>query len=1043
MKSKLHVFFSLFLAFLVQFAVAQEVTVSGTVTDQDNIPLPGANVLVKGSKNGSQTDFDGNYSINASTGDILVFSYVGQTTVERKVGASNIINVALQQDAQTLDEVIVVAYGTSTEKDFTGSADVIKAEDFGLRTLTSPIGAVEGSTTGVQVLSTSGQPGSSPSIVIRGVGTLNGDTDPLYIVDGIQFEGGINSLNQDDIASITVLKDAASTSLYGSRAANGVVMITTKKGKKGTGIKVNMSSQYGVVTKGVPEYEAASPGQYYEMMWQAYKNSLGGSDPATEASASIYNRLGYNPFNVPNDQIVGVDGKLNPNAQVIAQGLDWYDALERTGSRQNLSLNASGGGENHNVFFSTSYLDEKGYVVTSDYKRMTNRLSGSFSPAEWLSLGANMNFSSTTQKGPMSRGSSIANPFGFAKGMGSVYPVYVVDPTTGDYILDAEGATQFDYGEGYSDYGIRSRPVNVGRHAIAEALFNSDVTKINNISLRYTADFKILEGLNFKLLYGQDTNDYINKEYENNIVGDGAPAGRYGELRFRRTVENFNQIITYNKDFGRHNFDVTLGHESFNRHYSEMDGSSNTQTAVGIYEFDNFSTISDLSGYSSDKRLEGYFARLNYNFGHKYYISASARRDGSSVFNKDVRWGNFYSIGGSWRIDQEGFMEDVDFVNNLKLRASFGQVGNDDLNDYYISQPRYSLYTNAGDPGIYWSDLGNNALTWETVDSWDVALEYGFFNNRLHGSLEYYRKNSSDLLYNVPLPLSNGLNEGPANIADMYNEGFEIGITGELLRSNDFNWDLTVQASTLKNEITDIPSPFIDGSKRWDVGRSRYDFFIYDYAGVDPDNGNALYYMYEDDVDTGGRVPVLNADGDHETTNDYQDAGKAYANSTPIPDLFGSITNRFRYKNLELSVLLLYSIGGEVLDYGYAAMMHEGEYGESLHPDMMNAWKAPGDITDVPRLENGAPNQLVSGSTRFLTDASYFGVKNVSLAYNFSNDILDPLGLSKLQFYVTGENLLIDSERRGLNPMYNLSGTPEGNDYNPSRVISFGVNVSF
>lgn len=1044
MEKKLQSFLGLCLLLVAQFAFAQEKTVSGQVVDGEGFPLLGVNVIEKGTQNGAQTDFDGNYSISVEPGAVLVLSYVGFLEKEVTIGSDDVYNITLSPDTSTLDEVVVVAYGTTTKEAFTGSAEVVTSEDLEGRSLTSPISGIEGNSTGVQFLSSSGQPGSSPSIVIRGVGTLNGDSDPLYIVDGIQFDGELNNLNQNDIESITVLKDAASTSLYGSRAANGVVMITTKSGAKGAaGLKVDISSQYGIVTKAVDNYDAVTPGQYYELMWESYKNTLDVDNPAAEASATVFNRLGYNPFDVPNDQIVGTDGRLNPNANLIFKGLDWYDALERQGSRESHNISVSGGGENHTVFFSASNLHERGYVVESSYRRTTARLNANFTPTDWLTLGGNMNLALSNEKGPSSRGSSIANPFSFAKDMGSIYPVYLVDPSTGEYALDNEGNVRYDRGEGDTELGIQSRPTKVGRHAIEEAILNSDITKTNTYGFRYNAAFKIIDGLELSLLYGQDINDYMNKEYENNLVGDGAPAGRYSELRYRRTVENFNQILNYSNSFGIHNVEVTLGHENFDRHFTEVDGFKNTQTASGIYEFDNFSTIADLSGYSSDKRLEGYFARVNYNFNKRYYLSGSARRDGSSVFNKDVRWGNFYSVGGAWRIDQESFMDNVDFVNNLKIRASYGEVGNDDLNDFYISQPRYSLLPNAGEPGIFWSDLGNSELTWETVESWDVALEYSLFDYRLSGTVEFYKRNSSDLLYNLPLPLSMGLSEGPANIGDMYNQGLEVGINARIFDNADFSWELGLQASTFKNEITFLPAPFVNGSKRWAEGRSRYDFFLYDYAGVDPENGDALYYAYEENEETGENEPVLNDDGTHQTLSDPDDANRAYVGANTIPDVIGSVKNQFSYKNFDLSFLFVFQVGGDVLDYGYADMMHEGNYGESLHPDALNAWRNPGDMTNVPRLEAGNPDLSKRLSSRWLTDASYLSLRNVNLAYNLSSDVAEQIGVDRLRLFLTGENLAMWSERTGLNPQYNLAGTPDGIDYNPSRVISVGVNVAF
>ncbi|GAA4293391.1 SusC/RagA family TonB-linked outer membrane protein [Aestuariibaculum suncheonense] len=1042
MKTKFSGILTLLLAFVVHLSYAQEKTISGIVSDDSGLALPGATVVVKGTTSGTSTDFDGKYAIKANQGSVLVFSFVGYTTQEITVGASNSINVTMKEDAAALEEVVVVAFGTTTKEAFTGSASVVEAESLELRPLTSPIAAIEGNATGVQFLSGSGSPGSSPSIVIRGVGTLNGDTDPLFIVDGVSFQGGLSTLNQDDIESITVLKDAASTSLYGSRAANGVVIITTKKGKKSSGITVNATSQFGVITKAIDEYDTVSPGEYYELMWQSYKNSLGGdAAAATQASATIFNRLGRNPFDVPNDQIVGTDGKLNPNANLIARDLNWYDALERTGSRQNHSINVSGGGENHSVFFSASNLSEKGYVIESGYDRTTGRLSGSFNATKWLSMGGNINFSSEKFKGSPSRGSSIANVFGFAKNMGSIYSPYLLDPSTGDYIRDEAGNIRWDRGESISSLGISSRPTSVGRNALEEAILNEELTKRNNYGFRYNADFTIIEGLKVSLIYGQDIQDSYNKSYENAEVGDGAPNARFEDTRFRRTVENFNQLITYNKSFGNHNFDLTLGHENFDRNYTENSAFKSTETISGIYELDNFSVVLDASGSSTDYKLEGFLGRLNYNFNNKYYLSASARRDGSSVFTNN-KWGTFYSLGGSWRISQEGFMKDVSFINNLKLRGSYGEVGNDQLGNYYISQPLYAIYPNAGTPGLRWDTTGNAELQWETSSSWDIALEFGLFNNRLTGAFEFYKKVSSDLLYNVPIPPSEGQVEAPDNVGDLYNQGFEIGLNGLIVDSKNFEWNLGINASTLKNEITYLPSPFIDGSKRWEEGRSRFDFFLYDYAGVDPSNGDALYYKYEE-IDGKVGIPVLNENGTHATTNSWSEAGKGYVGASAVPDLIGSITNNFSFGNIDLNFLFTYQIGGDILDYGYADMMHEGAYGESLHPDALNAWKNPGDITNVPRMENSNTNLAQRLSSRWLTDASYLALRNVNLAYNLSSSTAEQIGVDKLRLFVTGENLLMFAKRTGLNPQYNLAGTPEGNDYNPNRVISIGVNVAF
>ncbi|MFH4967057.1 TonB-dependent receptor [Gaetbulibacter sp. M240] len=1023
---------------------AQTKTVSGTVTDASGLPLPGATVLVKGTNSGTSADFDGNYSIQVNQGATLVYSFVGYITKEMTVGSSNVINVTMTEDAESLDEVVVVAYGTTTKEAFTGSAGVVQSEQLELRALTSPIAAIEGNVTGVQFLSTSGQPGSSPSIVIRGVGTLNGTTDPLFIVDGVQFEGGLNTINQDDIASLTVLKDAASTSLYGSRGANGVIIITTKTGKKGAGITVSATSSFGVMSRSIDQYDAVSPGEYYELMWEGYKNTpnvQAQPNPEAFASADIFNRLGRNPFNVPNDQIVGVDGRLNPNAQVIAEDLDWFDALQRQGSRLNNSVNVSGGGDNHTVFFSLANLQEKGYVIESGYDRTTARLNGSFDPTSWLSLGGNMSITTEKLTGPPSRGAAAANVFSFAKDMGSIYSPYLLDPVTNRIIRDEAGNKLWDRGEGIGELGIQSRPTLIGRNALEEAILNNYLETRNNVTMRINAEFTITDGLKASLVYGQDIQNGITQSYQNPIVGDGQPEGRLSDDRFTRTVENFNQLITYNKSFGDHNLDVTLGHESYNRNFRSNDVFKTTQTASGIYELDNFSVVADAGGSSTDKRLEGFFSRLNYNFANRYYIGASARRDGSSVFDNN-KWGTFYSVSGAWRIDQENFMSDVSFINNLKVRGSYGEVGNDQLGNFYISQGLYSLLSNAGTPGIFWDTTGNADLQWETTSTWDVALEFGLFNNRISGSVEYYNRDTSDLLYNVPIPPSEGQVNAPNNIGDMYNRGWEVSLNGTIVQTNNFSWDLGLQASTLENKITRIPDPFINGSKRWAEGRSRFDWFLYEFAGVDPSNGDALYYVFEE-VDGVPGIPVFDENGARATTNDWAEAQRGYVNESSIPDVIGSITNSFRYKNLSLSVLFTYQLGGKVIDYGYEDMMHAGEFGRSLHPDAKNAWRQPGDITNVPRLEQGNPLLTQALSSRWLTDASFLSLRNVNLSYNFDSAVADKIGVNNLRIFATGENLLLFANRTGLDPQFNLAGTGDGTDYAPNRVVSVGVNVSF
>lgn len=714
-------------------------------------------------------------------------------------------------------------------------------------------------------------------------------------------------------------------------------------------------------------------------------------------------------------------------------------------------VNVSGGGDDHKVFFSASYLDEESYVVNSSFDRLTTRLNAEFDVNDKLTIGGSANIAITEAVAPSAAGSgNIANPFGFAKGMGSIYPVYVND-LQGNIVRDVQGNPVFDSGEGFPEYNIGSRPVNQGRHALQELLLNDERDRDNTYGFRFFVEQEILDGLSIRLNYGRDINEGLEKEYENAVIGDAQPDGRYSEERSRRQVENFNQILTYVKSFGDHNLDITAGHESFDRTYTENSGFKTVQAANGIFEFDNFSNITDLAGASTRRSIEGYFSRVNYNYKNKYYISGSVRRDGSSVFDADTRWGTFYSVGGSWRIDQENFLKGSEVVNQLKLRASYGEVGNDALgqtvggvffDDFFLSQPRFSITSNAADPAIIYTDIGNSDLQWETIENFDVALEFTLFNNFLDGSVEYYKRNSSDLLYLLPIAPSNGLNVVPVNVGDMYNSGWEMALTANLFDKPDFRWNVTLQASTFKNEITSLPDPFVNDSKRWDVGRSRFDFYILRTAGVDSETGDQLFLQYELD-DNGNSVPVLDANGEIATTNDWQDTERAYTGDSSIPDLLGSIANSISYKGFSFDFLINYGIGGSVLDNAYSAMMHSGNYGSSLHPDILRAWRQPGDITDVPRMENGNPNLVRTQSDRFLTDASFWALRNVNLGYTFDSKIANQLGLDQLRVSLTGENLYTKSERKGLNPQFNLAGTGAGNDFNPARIISLGLNVTF
>ena len=1026
----------------------QDRQITGTVTSSaDNLPIPGVSIYVKGSTVGTISDVDGKYTLEVpADATTIVFSFVGMKTLELPIEGT-VLDATLEPDVLGLEEVVIISYGTARKQSLTGSAAVIDSKKIEGRSVTSIGQIITGSTTGVQTTAGSGQPGSSPSIRIRGVGTLNTSAAPLIILDGAEYSGALSSINPTDIESMTILKDASSTALYGSRAANGVIIITTKKGAKGSeSMNVTFKAQGGLIDKALPFYEKVNAFDYYELQAEAFAQSrfASGADPTivdarSYAYQNIFSQLRYNPFvGTPNDQIIGSDGQINPNAEIGFPDLDWYDAAMQTGYRQNYDLSLSGGSEKASYFYSLGYLDERGYIIKSDFERINTRLNADYSLTDWLNIGTNVYATIINSQTGGDAGATYVNPFRNARMTAPIYPVFLVDQATGDYILDGAGEKQYD------DGGLHSRPINQGRNAIAEINWNSDDFKRNNLGNRLFATVTLMEGLTATVNASIDVQNYQYKGYENPEIGDGAPTARMDETRYTRTSINFNQLLNYEKTFnGVHNFSALLGHESYSRKYTYQRGFKNQFIVLGIYELNNFVNTSTNTSYTTDKTTEGYFGRVKYNYNNIYYIEGSYRRDGSSAFAEDVRWGDFFSVGASWRISEEQFMSSLTWVDNLKIRASYGEVGNDNIGSYGY-QALYSTYPNATSPGIRWSTVGNRALTWEVNKTFDVALDFSLFN-RLNGSVEWYNRKSDDLLYEMPLPSSMGLLDQPRNIAALFNRGLEFNLNGDIIRNNDLRWNLSIMASTIRNEITFIPEPFVDGTKRWDVGRSIYDFWLRKFYDVDPDDGATRFHVWEDVEDDEGNVIgsqlAYDANGDPVLTKDRNDAGYGYVGASAFPDLQGSIGNTLTYKGFTLSALLTYSLGGEMIDGNYQGLM-DATAGESLHPDALNSWRNPGDITDFPRLQY-ANNDLYATSDFFLISSDYLNIRNVTLSYTFPSFLVDNWGVNDLSVFVTAENLHLFSARKGMNPIYNFSGTQSGTAYVPSRSIIIGLNLQF
>lgn len=1049
------------------------ITVHGTVTDENGNPISNAAVQVRGTNRGANTAPDGTFSITliapALTLDITSLNYVPrELTISSGVTRYRIM---MEATAESLSEIVIVAYGISKKANYTGSVSQISSEKTAERSVTNALSVIEGSAPGVQTTTANGQPGSSPAIRIRGFGSVSASNAPLFVLDGAIYDGNLADINANDIDNFSILKDAAATALYGNKAVNGVIMISTKKGKRSNN-KVQLRVNHGIYTRGMPEYSRVNAYQYYPLMWEALRNSLvypatgtaaiptadasqlaSGLYPrfttGTNAGKQNYNGTAYsdisqllvnNPFNVASNNIVRADGTINPNAKLLyPNDLDWYKALARTGLRQDYSLSTSGGSERKDYYVSLGYNNEKGFINQSDFRRFTGRVNVNSQPLNWFKTG--MNLSGAISGGNMANdgtSTGFVNPFYFTRDIGPIYPVYQHDATTGAYLPDANGQKQYDLGLNRASGG------KAGRNVVAETALNRYYQNTNTISARTYATILLTKNLNFTSNISVDQYNYNYDTYDNNTVGDGAgDNGRASNTHSTTTSYTFNQLFTYNKTFKQHHVDVLAGHENYDFNYKYNYGARSGQILANNYDLVNFTTTTDLTSYTYKDRTESYLSRINYDFNNKYLLSGSFRRDGSSRFYQDSRWGNFWSVGAGWRLDQENAISKINWINLLKLRVSYGVVGNNFIlnstgdNNYFAWQALYQLNNNnASEPGYIQSSLENKDLKWESNQQFDLGLDFSLFKSRLSGTVEYFNKNSYDLLYSVPLPVSGGIDSKNMNIGTAYNRGIEVQLTGTWLRKKNLSWSTTVNWTTFTNRITSQPQAEIisDVNKRM-VGHSIYDYWLRQWYGVDPGDGAGLYKAASYVAGTSR----ITAKGDTLTT-DYSNAKMAYG-GTAIPDFYGSISNTITYKNFRLSCLISYQVGGKTYDAPYASLMNGGNYGEALSTDMLRRWQKPGDVTDVPRMDYGQVTNYTAQSTRFLVSSSYLSFRTVSFSWSLPAKTISAMHLQDAMVYATGENLGWLTARKGMNPQQAFSGVTY-NAYAPARTYTIGLNVT-
>lgn len=1023
--------FYLFLCSLLFCAVAyaQDITVTGKVTAGGE-EIPGVAVFVKGQTRGTITGIDGSYSIQVKGNESLVFSFIGYETVTEQVNKRKVINVELQETSQMVDEVIItVPYGTAKKSTFTGSASFILAGTIEKAQVSSVSKALQGTVAGLQSFSSSGQPGSDATIFIRGVGSVNASTNPLYVVDGVPYDGALSSIASSDIESITVLKDAASAALYGSRAANGVIMITTKQGTKESAPTVDFSAKYGFSSRARADYDQVNTNQYFELYWEAMRNyrmdnGYSAADAAAYASSNLTGNLGINPYGSAFPEPVGLDGKLVSGANPLWND-SWDDALSQDAHYSDLNIRVSGGSKNSKYFASAGYMNDQGAYICSGFKRYTLRANITSDIRKWLQVGLNLSGTHSVQDSPKQDDSAISNVVAFARSLPSFYPVYQRDMKTGAYLLDENGDRMFDYGE--------YRPNSYAKYNLLASMpHDKREVKRDAASLRGYVQVAPIEGLTYKMSLNVDYNSKFLHNYDNPTYGPGSiSGGEVSKQNYRTTGMTFNNVVNYQRTINdNHNIRVMVGQEYYEYNTSNFGGTRSKVIMDGFYEPDAASSLSDFSGDSDQYKLLSYFGSAEYSYASKYFLSGSVRTDGSSRFHPDHRWGTFWSVGASWKIMQEAFMAETSgWLSNLSLRASYGAQGNDQVG-YYAYQALYSIRNNLGESGLHAYRLATPNLSWETNLNTNVGLDFGLWNNRLSGTVEYFERRSKDLLFSKDLVPSSGFSSMDENIGAIKNYGWELQIAGYPIVTKDWKWKLSLNATTYKNKITSLPADEMwSGNKKWVKGGSLYDFYLVEWAGVNPENGNPMWYRYNNDGEK-----VTTEDYSSTTTSDKVKCGNS------LPKWTGGIQSDLSYKDFSLSFLFSYSLGGKIYNGDKLSLMSQGPTGTSWSVDMLDRWTPENTNTDVPRLTTSPKSSWTNSSDRFLVDRSYLRLKNITFSYNLPKTILNTLTLKDASVFFQAENMLTFTKQQGLDPEQTVGGSTYYR-YPAMKTISFGINV--
>ena len=1000
----------------------------------------------------------------SSSAKTLLISFIGLQSQE--VAVKPVVKVVLKSDAEVLDEVVVTAYGTSTKGSFTGSASVMKADKIEKRQVSNVSNALAGAVAGVQILSNNGQPGESAKVRIRGVGSINAGTDPLYVVDGVPYDGDLSSINSADIESMTVLKDAASTALYGARGANGIIMITTKKGTSGKA-RVNFDAKWGVNSRAVKNYDVmTSPKNYMEKAYEAIYNGYTQTNgyPADIAHVQANKTLlsnsgggvGYPVYTVPAGQLlIGSNGMLNPNATLgymteYGNWLtpdNWEDEMFQNKLRQEYNINVAGGNDKSTFYMAFGYLDDQGVIEGSGFTRFSGRLKGDYKVTDWLKVGANVNYinSESRYPGDQTNTASSGNAFYIANNIAPIYPMYVRGEDK--QIMTLTGRPVYDYGDGKSVREYSRAFMQIANPA-GDLVYNKTNYMRDVFNTNWFAELTPIKGLTVSARFGLNVDNTRLNLLNNPYMGQSAEYnGEVVQAAMRTYGLDQQYVANYNftlQDI--HHFDITAGYDGYTYEYTELSGQGQNLYDPESEFVSNTIDKKNAAGFKQTYATEGFFGRVNYSYDDKYFGNVSYRRDASSRFSPDNRWGDFWAASVAWMITREEFMKNVTWVNMLKLKASFGQQGNDDLllpagksvggsqKNFYPWMDQYSVM---GANGIF-SDgtlfaKGNKDITWETSTSYNVGLEFALFNNRLNGSAEYFARKSSDMLYNKPIAGSMGYTYIPMNVGSMTNSGFELDLSYQIFNRKNFSWDVNFNATFVKNKINelhpDLKGQLIDGSNIYEEGESMYRMYLVKYAGVDEKTGEALYWAKD-------------KDGKEYATAKYSLAQTNKAGTDNLmPKVYGGFGTSIEAYGFDASIQLSYQLGGQIYDSGYRFMMAGKGEGQNWHKDIYNAWTPANTKTDVPRL-NAQDSFTNALSDRWLISSNYLSINNITVGYTLPSNLVKKMFIEKLRVYFTADNVGLIAKRKGLDPRQSYT-TSTNSLYSPIRTISGGISLTF